>query len=146
MTEQVKLEYAIPANRRRHSILTMAAISFGMAFLFAITYVVVMTLTLPKTDGAYGQMPFQDPLVFPVMAMGACFAAVVATLPFHFSCRSLPLGKAVTVIIGVTMTELLVVTPLDSGIGLLGSFVAFAIGLAVARAAFGASVPATGGT
>jgi hypothetical protein len=146
MTESVKIDYAIPAKLWRHSILTMTAISFGMAFLFAITYVIVMTLTLPKTDGAYGQMPFQDPLVFPVMAMGACFAGLVVTLPFYFACRSLPLGKSVMIIIGVTMAELLVVTPINSGAGFLGSFVAFAIGLAVARATLRVSGSATGGT
>ena len=112
MTEPVKIDYVVSAKPWRHSIFTMTAISFGMAFLFAITYVTVMTLTLPKTDGAYGQMPFQDPLVFPVMAMGACFAALVVTLPFYFACRSLPLGKSVAIIIGVTMAELLVVTPI----------------------------------
>src|SRR5438552_18987495 len=100
----------------------MTAISFGMAFLFAITYVVVMTLTLPKTDGAYGQMPFQDPLVFPVMAIGASFAALLVALPFYFACRSLPLGRSVAIIVAVTMAELVIVTPINSSAGLLGSF------------------------
>lgn len=38
------------------------------AFVFAITWVVVMHLGLPETDGAYGQAPSQDPIEFIAMA------------------------------------------------------------------------------
>ena len=92
-----------------------------MTFAFAITFVIVMTLTLPKTDGAYGQMPFQDPLVLPVMAIVASFAALLLSMPFYFVCCSLPLARSVAIIVGVTMAELLIVTPINAGAGLPGA-------------------------
>ncbi len=129
----MQIDYALPPKHWRHSAFKMLVASFAMAFAFAITFVIVMTLTLPRTDGAYGQMPFQDPLVFPVMAIGASFSALIV-FPFFFSsCRSRDLGKSVSIIVGVTMTELLLVTPFNIGAGLLGSFIAFAVGLCVAR-------------
>ncbi|HVS70262.1 MAG TPA: hypothetical protein VHQ47_03290 [Phycisphaerae bacterium] len=133
MVEPPAMDYASPAKTLRRPFVVMAAVSFAMAFLFAMTFVVVMTLTLPASDGAYGQRPFEDPLVFPVMAMGAAFAGLIGSVPFYFACRSRPLGRSVAIVVGVTMVELLVVTPLNGGIGFLGSFVAFAVGLVVAR-------------
>jgi hypothetical protein len=44
-------------------------------------------------------------------------------------CSTRPLGRSVAIVVGVTMVELLVVTPLNGGIGFQGSFVDFAVGL-----------------
>ena len=60
---------------RRHDPITMLILAFVLAFAFAITWVITMTLSLPRTDLAYGQMPFEDPLVLPIMSI---FASKVA--------------------------------------------------------------------
>jgi hypothetical protein len=133
MTQPVKIDYASPSIQRRHSVLIMLAVSFGMAFLFAFTFVIVMTLTLPRADGAYGQRPFTDPLVFPVMAIGASLAAVLVFPFFYFACRAMPLVQSIAIIVGTTLAELMIITPINAGVGFLGSFVAFFVGLLVAR-------------
>lgn len=39
---------------QRHNWFLLLLISEGCAFLLAVVYVVVLTLSLPPTDGAYG--------------------------------------------------------------------------------------------
>jgi hypothetical protein len=133
MVEPIQIDYAPVPKTKRHSVLTMLATSFVMAFAIAITFVVVMTLTLPRSDGAHGQMPFQDPLVFPVMSMGASVAALVVFPFFYFSCRTLPLRKSVLIVLGITLAGVVIVTPFSAFLGFVGSFIAFACGLAAAR-------------
>ena len=98
-------------------------ISVALAFTFAIAYVIVMTLTLPKTDLAYGQRPFQDPLVFPIMAIVAAASGLVAWPLFAFLGRHSP-PATVAKITGIsTLLFILVATPLQSGIGFFGSYI-----------------------
>ena len=131
MAEPTPLDYA-PPERLRNPAAVMLLCSFAMAFLFAVIYVIVMTLSLPPSDGAYGQTPFQDPLVLPIMAIGASMAAVVVFPFFYFTCRYKRLGKSVTIVASITVAELLLITPFDAGAGFVGSFLAFAVGLAFA--------------
>ncbi len=116
---------------KRHHPLLILLLAFGLAFLFAITWVIVMTFSLPSTDGAYGQMPFADPLVFPIMSMFAGIAAVF-TFPFlYFTFRSRSFPRAPLVLAGIVMAVILVVTPIQPALGFLGSFIAYFVGLAV---------------
>lgn len=117
----------------RYSRLLILAICFALSYVFAITWVVVMTYTLPSSDGAYGQTPFEDPLVLPVMSLFAAIAAI-AVFPFTyvaFRDCSLPIGLAV--LTAVVLIEILLITPISSFLGLVGSFVAYAVGLMIAR-------------
>src|ERR1039458_7538338 len=103
--------------------LTYLGISMGLSFAFATAYVVVRTLTLPKTDLAYGKAPFQDPLVLPVMAMVAGVSGIVgwplfAALGWHSS----P-AKVVTVVGLTTLLFIIVATPIRSSVGWYGSYV-----------------------
>lgn len=111
----------------------MLLLAVALSFLFALTWVVMMTLTLSPTDMAYGQAPFEDPLVFPIMSMFAGVAACF-TYPFlYFALRDRPFPKAPAILAGIVMAEILLVTPFYASLSFLGSFVAYFVGLVVAR-------------
>jgi uncharacterized BrkB/YihY/UPF0761 family membrane protein len=101
---------------------TYLGISMALSFVFAVTYVIVMTLTLPKSDLAHGQAPFADSLVFPIMSMIAGISGLVAWPLFAMLGRRAP-PAAVAKIAGIsTVVFIVVVTPFQSGIGWLGSY------------------------
>ena len=107
----------------------MLVLSFVLSFTFAVTWVTVMTKSLPRTDGAYGQAPFADPLVLPIMSMFAAIAALF-TYPFLYSTlKESQLPKAILVLASIVIIEIVVVTPFNAAIGFVGSFVAYLIGL-----------------
>ena len=56
--------------------------SIAGAFATAIVFVITLTLTLPESDMAHRQIPFEDPLVFPVMSI---FAGISGILVFPFT-------------------------------------------------------------
>lgn len=111
----------------------MLVVAFGLAFAFAILWVMVMTLTLPRSDAAYGAMPFSDPLVFAAMSIVASIAAII-TFPFlYFTLRDRMFPHAFIILAGVVVIEIVVVTPLHAPYGFLGSFMAYVMGLYLAR-------------
>jgi len=144
MAEPLKLDYAPPA-RRRNSVIKMLAVTFGMALAFAIIFVVVMTSTLPPTDAAYGQMAFLDPFVLSGAVMGAGVSALLVFPFFYSRFHSSPLRKIVSIIMGITIAELVVVTAINPVAGFLLSFAAFGIGLGVARRVCGPTLPPVDG-
>jgi hypothetical protein len=102
---------------------TYLVISFTLAVVFAIAYVIVMTLALPKSDLAYGQRPFQDPLVFPTMAVIAAVSGLVGWPLFAFLGRHSPPVSVATITGITTLLFIIVATPLKSGIGFIGSYI-----------------------
>jgi hypothetical protein len=103
--------------------LTYLGISMGLSFAFAVTYVIVMTLTLPKTDLAHGQTPFQDPLVFPIMSIVAGISGLVAWPLFAVLGRYSPPLTVATITGLTTLLFIVVATPIQSGIGLFGAYI-----------------------
>lgn len=111
----------------------MLFVAFVLAFVFAIAWVIVMTFTLPPTDGAHGQAPFQHPLVFPVMSIFAGLAGTI-TFPFlYFALRDRVLAYSIPCLVIIVMFEIILVTPFDARIGFIGSFAAYFVGLVLAR-------------
>ena len=109
------------------------AMCFLLSFVFAITWVIVMTLTLPPTDGAHGESPFSDPLVFPIMSMFASMAAIVV-FPITYSVlRDQVMVPATLILAAVVLVEIVVVTPFHASAGFVLSFAASGIALAVAN-------------
>lgn len=108
-------------------------ISLLSSFIFAIAWVVIMTLTLPETDGMHGQMPFQDSLVFPIMSMFAMMSAVAAWPFYTVFGWSLPPVKLGSVSGIFTLLFFLLATPFNVGIGWLGSYIVLLISLIVCR-------------
>ena len=116
-------------------------VSFIGAFVVATVFVVIFTLTLPPSDLAYGAAPFADPLVLPVMSMGAGLAGLAA-FPFSFWLlrksdlrRSFPVTMLLTLAImtGVTVAG----GSLGAGIlGIPSSFMAMVCSMAFCRSRY----------
>ena len=115
-----------------HTAFAILLLCFAMSFMFATSWVIVMTMSLPRTDMAFGEMPFQDPLIFPIMSVFASIAAILV-FPFtYFALRNRRLPRATGILMAVVFAEIAIVTPLDAGLGFIGSFVAYSIGLVLA--------------
>lgn len=107
---------------KTQKIVAYGGVSLASSFAFAFGFVVAMTLTLPETDMAHGQMPFEDPLILPIMSMIAVASAVLAW-PFYtvFGWRLPP--RRVGVVSGlVTLTFIVVATPIHPSLGWPGSY------------------------
>jgi hypothetical protein len=100
---------------------TYLGISLGLSFASAVLFVILMTLTLPESDMAHGQMPFEDPIVFPMMGIGATVIGLLAwPLFLVLGWRSEPFALAS--ITGATVLATIVVgTPLHPALGFPGS-------------------------
>ncbi len=122
-----------PPIRPKLRILAYLGISLASSFCFAITWVILMTLTLPKSDMAHGQMPFEDALVFPIMSMLAGISALLAW-PFYifFGWRHPPLRFGVTAG-AATLVFIIVATPFNAGIGWGGSYLVLLVTLSICR-------------
>lgn len=114
-------------------ILAYLTVSLFCSFVFAVSWVIVMTLTLPETDMAHGQVPFEDPLVFPIMSIFAGISALVAW-PFYtfLGWRHSPVKVAIASG-AVTMTFIVAATPFNAVIGWLGSYFVLLISLIICR-------------
>ncbi len=108
-------------------------VSLLSSFVFAILWVILMTLTLPETDGMHGLMPFQDPLVFPIMSMFALMSAVAAWPFYTLFGWNLPPVRVGLVAGITTLLFILLATPINAGIGWLGSYIALLISLIACR-------------
>lgn len=122
--------------KRRHNWFELLLVSEGCAFIFAIAFVIVMTLNLPPTDGAYGQAPFADPLVLPVMSTFAGSAGLLAWPFVYLTLRQRRLRACLPVILGVTLAWIIFITPFHRVAGMLGSFLALGGALLLCRALF----------
>ncbi|MCP3904866.1 MAG: hypothetical protein GY715_14665 [Planctomycetes bacterium] len=100
-------------HRTLFKIALFGAISIGSAFVFASVYVVVFHLSLPPTDGAYGQpmsRVFADPLVRGVASAVALVSGVVFWPVFYFTLRDRRLVYCLPIVLGVVILEIVLVT------------------------------------
>lgn len=95
----------------------------GLSLIFAVTYVIVLTLTLPKTDLAHGQSPFQDPLVFPIMSLVVGVSGLIAWPLFAVLGRHAPPVSVAKIAGLTTFAFIVVVTPIQAIMGWAGSYV-----------------------
>ena len=116
-----------------HKLGTYLGISLVSSFAFALAWVIVMTLTLPETDLAHGQMPFREPLVLPIMSMFATVSGIAAW-PLY-ACLGWRLQPArIGVASGVaTLAFILVATSLNARVGWLGAYPVLLISLIMCR-------------
>ena len=99
------------------------------AFITAIVYVVSLTLSLPKSDGAYGQLPFQDPFVFPVMGFGALVSGIVMTPFVYFALRNRNIKKCAYFICPIVLISVILSTSINVQFGLIGAFASLVLSL-----------------
>ena len=85
-----------------------------------VVYVVTLTLSLPPTDGAYGTLPFSDPLVFPLMLMGASMAACIVSPFAVWLLRGVRLRPTITLTFGAAAGTIVIAVLLrHAGLGLM---------------------------
>ncbi len=114
-------------------LLSYLGVSFASAFTFAIVFVIVHTLSLPKSDAAYGSNPFANPFISQVMCFVAGASALVAFPFYAWLGRGLPADRVGWVAGAVTLVWIIAATPFLGPIGWLGSYAALLVGLIVAR-------------
>lgn len=103
------------------------------AFVVAVVFVVAHQYSLPPTDGAFGQAPFQDPLVVPVMLVGVMVGAIAA-FPFAlWLLRRVDLWRSFVVVLLSTLVGVLLVTPSLGFLGVPAGFLAMVGGMLFCR-------------
>ncbi|MEW6747067.1 MAG: hypothetical protein AB1486_30395 [Planctomycetota bacterium] len=109
---------------RNNSTLTLLLLSFLGAFVVAFVFVVTFTYWLPPSDEAYGQAPFEDPLVFPVMSVGASICGSLAFPLAFWLLRRVYLGRSFVVVLLSALAGNLLITPFLGILGVPGVFLA----------------------
>lgn len=128
-------------HTRRNGLGVLAGLTLVGSLVVAAWSVCMFTWTLPETDGAYGQAPFADPFVVPVMLVFVGAAWVIA-FPFAWwLLRSARLVPSMAVVTGVACLAVAVFTPQFRFSGALTSFPAMLLAMAYCRRRFGAMAP-----
>jgi hypothetical protein len=116
---------------RRHASGMLFLLSTGMACLFAFAFLFVQVLMWHIANKAYSlSMVFDGQLLGVVLTVGFA-SGIVVFVPFYLVVRSKPLGKSMVILITCVLAELVIATPFNNRVAFVGSFVAFAFGLAV---------------
>ena len=118
---------------KAEKILAYLGVSLVSSFVFAVSCVILMTVTLPETDMAHGQAPFEEPLVFPIMSIFAGISALFAW-PFYtfLGWRHSPVKVGIASG-AATLMFIIVVTPINAVTGWLGSYAVLLVSLAACR-------------
>ena len=95
----------------------------SLSFVSAITYLIVMTLTLSKNDLAHGQLPFADPMVLPIMAIFALISGLAGWPFFAVFGRKVQPATVAKVTWIIVPGFIIVATPFDPAFGWPGSYV-----------------------
>jgi hypothetical protein len=101
----------------------VALFVFAASFLSAMLYVVVLQLTIPPSDSAYGQSlreTFDDPFVRSIATTGAAVFALVV-LPFALFCLRDNWLRNGLISAGVVLVFIAIVTPFSPFFGAFGS-------------------------
>ena len=108
-------------------------VSLVCSFVFAVTWLIVMNLTLPETDMAHGQVLFLDPFVLPVMSIIAGVSALAAW-PFYafLGWRHSPVKVGIASG-AITLTFIFAATPFCAVVGWWGSYFVLVISLLICR-------------
>jgi hypothetical protein len=117
--------------------LLILALSIPASVVCAFVFVILVPLSLPPTDEAYGSSPRQmlsDPFVF---GGAIVYGVVVGLISFPFvyiTTRNRRLWKTAPFIFAVVLSEIILVTPLAGWGAFVGAFLALATALIVCRA------------
>jgi hypothetical protein len=117
-------------NRRTHTYVFFLLVSVVGAFVTALAFIVVIQLSLPPTDLAYGHSIFSiisDPFVL-VIAGSVAFASGLAASPLLYFClQRRRLSVTLPIIFGSVLITIALMTPLSKLLGLFGSYAALVI-------------------
>lgn len=116
--------------------LAILGLCVGAAFVCACFFLCMLWFTLSPDDAAYDGPPFAA-LIDPFFLSGAIAVSVLIGLIFfpfvYFTVRRLRLRTTAAFIVGIVLAEILIITPLDRRLGLVGSLPALALALCVVR-------------
>ena len=99
-------------------------ISMALSFISAILFVIVLTLTLPESDLAHGDMPFSHPLVFPAMVIWATIFGFSGWPFFYFLGRREDPRVVANITGSVVLGTIIIGTPFHPAFGFPGSCLA----------------------
>jgi hypothetical protein len=117
-------------HKLTHNYVAFLVMSLIGAFVTAFTYIVVIQLTLPPTDGAYGQGIFttlRDPFVRLIATHVALWSGVLASPVLYFCLRRRRLTVALPLVLVSVLVAVSVTTPFSQLLGLLSGFAALVV-------------------
>jgi hypothetical protein len=116
--------------------LTILALCMGAALVCAVVFVVMLQLSLPPSDLAYGAplwKVLRDPFVFNIAARTALGVGLISFPFVYFATRKLRLVTSALFIFGAVLVEILLVTPFGGLLGFIGSPFALILALITCR-------------
>ena len=115
---------------RTHSFAVFLLVGFVGAFITAFTFIGIIQLTLPPTDGAYGQGAFatlRDPFARTMATTVALVSGALASPLLYFCLRRRRLAVALPIVFGSVLIAVAIATPLSQLLGLFSAFAALVI-------------------
>ena len=116
--------------------LAILGLCIGAAIVCACVFLCMVWFGLPPSDAAYHAAPFAA-LTDPFFLSGAILVGGligVISFPFvYFTVRRLRLLTTAAFIFGIVLAEIVIMTPFDRRLGMVGSLLALALALAVVR-------------
>jgi hypothetical protein len=114
-------------HTRTHSFAVFLLVGFIGGFVTAFTFIAVIQLTLPPSDGAYGQGIFKtlrDPFVIAIATPAALVSGALATPLLYFCLRHRRLTVALPIVFGSVLIAVSTATPFSRLLGLFSGFAA----------------------
>lgn len=120
----VQSDIGAPDPREDESVnglLALAVASLIGSAVVAAWGVCMVTWSLPETDGAYGSIPFTNPIVYPVYGVFVLFAWIATFIVTIFTLRHAPLGASFLCTMGAALVTITVATPFFGFLGVLAA-------------------------
>ena len=128
-------------SNRTHSFPVFLLIGVVGGFVTALAFIATIQLTLPPSDGAYGQSiltALGDPFVRTIATPVALVSGLLASPLLFFSLRRRRLSVALPIVLASVILAVVVATPLSHLLGLASAFVALVLSCVLS-----ARIPAT---
>jgi hypothetical protein len=117
-------------HTRTHSYGLFLLVSLFGAFVTATALIVVIQLSLPPTDLAYGQSiftPYSDPFVRAIVIPVAAVSGLLASPLLYFCLRRRRLFIALPIIFSSVLAAVVMITPFSQVLGLSSAFGALVV-------------------
>ena len=116
-------------HTRSHTYGVFLVVGILGAFVTAFIFILVIQLTLPPDDLAYGQTiftTFNDPFVRAVATPVACVSGLLASPLLFFCLRRQRLTLTLPIVFGAVLTAVVLTTPFSQRLGLFCAYAALA--------------------
>ena len=114
--------------------LKILGLCVGAAIVCACVFLCMVWFSLPPSDAAYHELAaLTDPFFLSGAILVGSLIGVISFPFVYFTVRRLRLRTTAAFIFGVVLAAILVMTPFDRRLGMVGSLAALALALAVVR-------------